>query len=324
MEQIMQVKQLCKKKIHNCKDYVETDVKMCDPILSENTKAKSKCTILKNKLIYSSSSHSKKNSHSQSHKTKKIQLKVINMPNLGINLHRYLGNKANFKNPQTFVDINNSIIQLYQKFILPLNKNNFYHNDIKALNIMLDNTGNYRLIDFGLSNQIIFSFLFDFNKPFNYILLTDYFLDQIDHLKKQGSLQYDSVKQLILYYLELIKAKQDSNYIYTKEILEFMFPNQVGKNDEINPVLVDSLVHFAMKYKSRDKTKQIYIHNLDITGVALIYPDIICVMSMKKHLSMKLFHGIVAFYTKYVLHAYDKINHDEFIQDLNNLNLLVV
>ena len=104
-----------------------------------------------------------------------------------------------------------------------------------------------------------------------------------------------------------------------------MLPDRVSKNqDEIKRVLLDCLIHFAMKYQGRKKAENIYKHNLDITGVAILYTDILCAMSIQKQLSMKLFHGIVSLFTKYILHAYDKINPNEFIRDLNNLNLLVV
>lgn len=326
MQQIKQIKKLCKNKIPNCQDYVATEVHICNPILPKNINTKTKCSLLEEGLTVSSYLSNRKSMRSNKHKnkTKKTKLKIINLPFLGTNLHRYLLHNADFKNPHTFVEVNNAIIQLYQHFIRLLNQNNFYHNDIKALNVMVDKHGTYRLIDWGISNKFIFSHRFVFNKPYNYLLLSSYFLDKIEDMNKQGPLHSISVKQLILRYLDLIKIKQDSNYIYVKEILEYMFPDRVGNKDEINPVLLDCLVHYAMRYKSKQHAVDIYMHNLDITGVALIYPDILCAISIQRHLQMTLFDGIVAFFTKYILHAYDKINPEEFIQDLNKLNLLVV
>lgn len=324
MQQIQRIKKLCNKKIPNCPDFVTTDVQICDPVLPKKRNAKNTCPLLEKGL--DTSFHLTKHGtlRSQKHKTKKAQLKIINQPFLGLNLQRYLLQKANFQNPRTFAEINYSIIQLYQHFVHPLNQNKFYHNDIKTLNIMVDPHGTYRLIDWGLSNSIVFSLSYVSNRPYNSLLLTNYFLEKIQAMKRQGPLHPSAVKQLILHYLDLLNITRDTHYIYTKEILEFLFPDRIGNKDEINPVFLDCLVHFAMKFKTKHKAVETYIHNLDISGIAFLYPDILCAMSIQKHLPLDLFRGVVAFFTKYILHAYDKIDPNDFIRDLNNLNLLVV
>lgn len=329
MKQINKIKKLCKK-IPKCEDYVNTDVKMCNPVLPKSTaKTKTKCSLLEPGLTgntsYSIHNHhlkTKKASASSSFLTKKKSFKLINMPNLGSNLHRYMIHQADFRNPQTFVHINRSLIELYQNFIRVLNAQDFYHNDIKTLNIMVDAHRKFRLIDFGIANKIVFSHQFVFNRPYMYILLSDYFLDKIDTLKRQGPLHYPAVKQLVLNYLDLIKLSQDSNYTYTKEILELLFPDATG--GDINPMLLECFVQTAMRYKSKKNWEDIYLHNLDITGMALMYADILCAMSMKKQLPTKLQHGIVALTRKYVLQCYEPIDSDTFVADLNKLNMLVL
>jgi hypothetical protein len=325
MQQINKIKRLCHKhKITNCHDYMATDIQLCDPIIPKSLYNTSKCSLLEEGLHVSSILSKQKSIKFKQNKTKKSKFKILNIPFLGTNLQRYLLHNANFQEPHMFVDINNSIIRLYQNFIRLLNQNNFYHNDIKSLNIMVDKHGTFRLIDWGISNKFLFRPIFIFNKPFNYILLSSFFIEKIEELKKKGPLKYMSVHLLVTQYLELIKIKQEINYIAVKELLEFMFPHRVGHREDINPVLVECLVQFAMKYKTKSQWIDIYMHNLDISGVALLYPDILCAISMQKQLSIKLFDGIVAFFTKYILEAYEKINTHNFIQDLNNLNLLVV
>ena len=327
MKQIHTVKKLCNKKIPNCDEFVTTDAKICDPIFPRKKKqTKIKCPLLENHFLDTSTQSKKHRSlrYQKKPKTKKTQLKIINQPFLGLNLQRYLRQKANFENPQTFLVINNSIIRLYQYFVHPLNENNFYHNDIKTHNIMVDSHGTFRLIDWGLSNKILFANRFVSNRPYNYILLSNYFLEKIETLKREGPLYPGKVKQQIQHYLQLIHLTQDNHYNYTKHILEFMFPDRIGKPDEINPVMLDCLVQFAMKFKTKKKAIETYIHNLDISGVALLYPDILSAIYIQKQLSRVLFDNIVAFFTKYILQAYDKIHPEDFIRDLNNLNLLVV
>jgi serine/threonine protein kinase len=321
MSQIKKIKKICKL-IPNCKNYVMTNVKMCTPKITKKINSKSKCSLLEEGLVSVSYSYNKSKKRKRTIKTKNIieKLKIINIPYGGINLHRYILDKANFNNPQTFVSINNSIIELYKNFIMILNNNNFYHNDIKTLNILVDKEGRYRLIDFGISNKIIFSPIFIFNKPYMYILLSNYYLEKIEELKKNEQLNREQVEQLILSYVELIKINKSSDYLYTKEILEFLFPN--SKTEQIiNPILLETLIQTSLRYNSSEEWTDIYIHNLDIVSIALMYPDILCAMAIKKSFNLKIQQGITSIFTKYVLECYTKINRQEFIDDLHNLNM---
>jgi serine/threonine protein kinase len=324
MRQILKIKNMCKK-IPNCNNYSIIEATSCVPIIPKNMKNKTRCALLEEKLVSSYLSSTKgKSLKTLKPKKGKTGLKAITLPYKGVNLHVHILNNVDYSNTASFIEINNSIIDLYQNFIMILNKNNFYHNDIKTLNILVDNDHKYRLIDWGIANKIIFTHTFIFNKPYMYILLSNYFLDKIDDLKKKGDLKYENVKKLIINYLELIKIKTDSNYIYTKEILEFLFPNIAGTKEAINPILLECFIQISLRFESSKKWVEIYMNNLDITSVAIMYADILCAMAMKKQLHLNLQQGIISFYNKYVIECYTIINPDDFITDLNKLNLLVV
>lgn len=341
MKQIHKVKDVCKK-IPNCNYYAVLDVKMCQPALKQTVFKKTKCSLLEEGLTgesYMVDSAKRKRKTIKKGDRNRTTLSIINMPYMGANLHRYIVNNVDFKRPGAFEQINNSIIDLYKNFIMPLNKNHVYHNDIKTLNILVGKDGHYRLIDWGIANNIVFSHRFIFNKPYMYILLSNYFIDKIQELKKKGrgSLNESEVETAIVQYAELIKLNRSSDYLYTREILEFLYPDSHTRthththththahgSEIINKVLKDSLVQTAMRFKSSKEWTDIFIHNLDIVGVALMYPDILCAMAMKHVNNSKLHQAIIQLYNKYVLECYEKIDPTEFIEDLNKLNLQVI
>jgi serine/threonine protein kinase len=325
MSQLDKLKKICRK-IPNCQNYAVIDVKICTPKIPKQNKNKTRCSLLEefSESLYYISRKKRVKKKTLKLKSKIDKIKILNMPYSGVNLHRYILKHVDFKKPETFIKINNSIIDMYQNFIMILNKNNFYHNDIKTLNILVDNDERFRLIDFGISNKIVFSHQFIFNKPYMYILLSDYFLEKIEELKQKGHLIRKFVEPLILNYVTLIKINKSQDYLYTKEILEFLFPNSTSNNDTINSLLLETLIQTSLTYNTSNEWVNIYIHNLDIVSVALMYPDILCAVAMNNKVNVNFKQSITSFFTKYVLECYTKIKPEEFIADLNNLNMNVV
>ena len=105
-------------------------------------------------------------------------LLVINMPNGGINVEEFI-DKYFTKN--NIIHLNNSLIDLLVNGIIPMNKMNIYHCDIKDSNVLVDKMFNTRLIDWGLSiyypkniddsvPHSLYRRPFQFNVPFSVIL----------------------------------------------------------------------------------------------------------------------------------------------------------
>ena len=333
MKQLDKLKKICKKHIPNCGKYFITDVQMCKPKITEELLNNKKCHILDSKSINSTTKYSKGKYKSTKKIKKKIykKLNILNMPYMGINLHSYILNSIDFHSRDSFTQLNNSIIELYRNGISVLNKNKFYHNDIKTANILVDENKNLRLIDWGLANNIVFMHKFIFNKPYMYVLMTNYFLEQLIQLKKENKIITRQIIEPVLSnYIILIKLKTSDNYLYTKEILEFMFPNEDDSSfknpstDEIHPILYEHFIQLCLRFNSIEEWTNTYIHNLDTVSIAIMYPDILCAIAIQKVDNNNIKNNIITFFRKYVLDCYEPINKDTFIEDLGKLNMMIL
>jgi serine/threonine protein kinase len=332
MKQIDKLKKICKKHISKCDKYFILDVNMCTPKLKKNIDNQ-QCYLLENNSIQTTTKITKgkyKTSNSKN-KTKKQNLNILNMPYMGINLHKYILYNIDFKDKDSFTKLNNSIIELYRNAIRILNNNNFYHNDIKTANILVDENKNLRLIDWGLANNIVFINKFIFNKPYMYILMTNYFLEKLVKIKSENKIiTREIIEPVLLNYITLIKIKNSDNYLYTKEILEFMFPYQDNTsfknptNEIIHPLLYEHFIQLCLRFNNIEEWTKIYINNLDIVSIAIMYPDILCAIYIQKVNNVELSNSIIDFFRKYVLECYDPISQEDFIQDLEKLNMNVL
>ena len=131
------------------------------------------------------------------------ELRVLTMPDGGITLKEYIYKITDLNQIQ---ELNISLIDLFNKGIIPMNKKKIYHSDIKDTNILVDTTKTNlqpRLIDWGLTTEYPiksksakyhFSWptqwnnkSLQFNLPFSIILFSDDFLEQYnDHVREYG------------------------------------------------------------------------------------------------------------------------------------------
>jgi serine/threonine protein kinase len=116
------------------------------------------------------------------------QLLAINMPYGGVSLEDFMINNKDYNQLKI---MNQKLLELLKKGIIPMNKKHIYHNDIKASNILiLTEKGDIkaRLIDWSLTLEYIpfknntfpnnwKNRPLQFNLPFSVVLFTDLFLD---------------------------------------------------------------------------------------------------------------------------------------------------
>jgi len=152
------------------------------------------------------------------------ELRVLSMPDGGETVKQYISNIKDFVQVQ---NLNTSLIELFTKGIIPMNKKGIYHSDIKDTNILVDTTNKNvqpRLIDWGLTTEYEETRINDnnssetiksnndlswlplkwqnksiqFNVPFSIILFSRDFLDEYnEYLRSYGLPKPNNKKYMV-------------------------------------------------------------------------------------------------------------------------------
>lgn len=149
----------------------------------------------------------------------------IDLPYGGLDIYNFL--IANRLTPEIFVRLNNSLIELLEKAIIPMNKLGLFHNDLKGDNILVNDTFQTKIIDWGLSATQTGSTIpsmykprpFQFNTPFTISLLHPSF-----------------------------NAFITSHILKIKELIEPRLTNLESVKEQIKIIMFDWVNQFITKY----------------------------------------------------------------------------
>jgi serine/threonine protein kinase len=168
---------------------------------------------------------------------------ALNMPNGGLPIDDFLLKHNSYKN---IIKLNNTLIKLLNNGIIPMNKHNIYHCDIKDSNILIDSSSTLkaRLIDWGLSTKYVANIdqtfpktwrnrPFQFNVPFSIVIFSDLFFDKYSKYIEEGrKIDYDSLKPFIIEYIYLwLKERGSGHYKYITQIMFMLFSNELDDID---------------------------------------------------------------------------------------------
>jgi len=226
-------------------------------------------------------------------------LLVINMPNGGINVEEFI-DKSFSKN--NIIHLNNSLVDLLVNGIIPMNKMNIFHCDIKDSNVLVDKMFNTRLIDWGLSiyypkmidNAVPHSLYrrpFQFNVPFSVILFNGDFTNLYNiFLKKNNNPDYFSIREFVINYIFVWNEIRGSGHLDAINDIMKRFSEEelvsIQKKKVINHIIeYDFTYYYIVEYLSKilfEITKNgkvdlfgyfnnIFIKNIDIWGFTMIY-----------------------------------------------------
>ena len=226
------------------------------------------------------------------------QLRIINMKNAGIELDDYLYTNITM---EKIYKLHISLVELLKNGIVPMNKLNVYHCDIKHSNILVEvvnkKTGELktRLIDWGLATEykpfennplplVWKNRPLQFNVPFSVILFTDAFTSRYnDFIKNGGNLNEEELKPFVKDYIKFWVngpgKGQNNHYKFINETMKMIFidglddveedkKDEVLENEITKPIIeeyiINVLVYFT-KFKE-DGTFDLtyYIDNIFI------------------------------------------------------------
>lgn len=282
------------------------------------------------------------------------KLYTLTMPNGGINIESYI-HKLNLHEITSFFHkIVPALVNLLIRGILPMNKNNIYHSDIKDTNILVDTTTDFmpRLIDWGISTiyspfQIPSSWKnkpLIFNSPFSIILFTDIFKQDFSLFAEKHNYDILRMKPYLNRFLKeyiykwiQIRGEGHLNYINTMMYLVFtkkhIYPIKVNKNTQkyiTIPYIIKYLSNTIIKYISFNKDNElmfkdylnIFIHNIDIWGFcSIFYPfyeiyylNYVNLVDNQKYTYKKLKTLFIYLFT-----TYDKLDINKLIDMFHSL-----
>jgi len=278
------------KKIPNYRNYfIIDDITICDPdkLTKEDLDNFKKCTAFKKYDITPANINENLK-----------YLAMLNEPDGGPKLDEYV--KENFTNYSKLIVVNNSLIDLLQNGIIPMNKLKIFHFDIKGSNILVsanDGAMHTRLIDWGLSKQLINNKdimldeishrPFQFNLPYSIIIFNKKFIDAYEQFlsaKPRPATAAEIYTYAFNYLTELEKTDRGAHLRGVLRDFKMIFTGQFGMNT-IAKYVADILV----KYTKNNKLElhdylSIFLHNVDIWGFAMAYLAFTDIINKKTHL----------------------------------------
>ena len=284
------------RKIPNYKDYFLIDhISTCEPSKLTQTDLKAYNKICGNL--------SKKDFTASNVNTKLSELRSLNLPDAGIDLDKYVSSE-----PLTIdliIKINTHMLQLLNNAVIPMNKLNILHMDMKGANIMIradDNT--FKIIDWGLADIYDGNYVpivstnrpVQYNTPFSAILFNDTFqtiytelLHNTPNILDNSEENNDKLETFIInYYFYWLNERGFGHHYYIELIFRNLILHKFNKFVTIEDItnlaqyyfytlMIEYIANILKKYTTDDKFddnlyfKEVYSKNVDVWGLLMTY-----------------------------------------------------
>jgi len=283
---------------------------------------------------------------------------ALNMPNGGLPVDDFFLKHNSYKN---IVKLNNVLLKLLNNGIIPMNKHNIYHCDIKDSNILIDSSSSLkaRLIDWGLSTEYLANIEqpfpktwrnrpFQFNVPFSIVIFSDLFFDKYSkYIKEGGKIDYESLKPMVIEYIYLwLKERGEGHYKYINQIMFMLFSNELHDIYEKEKIIeteftlpyiynyiIEVLINFTNFRKDGTLNLRGYIDNIfikivDIYGFIISYLPIFEALfenyTKLNENELELFESLKKIFIKYLFSPrIQAINVNELTNELKDFNKIL-
>jgi len=283
----------------------------------------------------------------------------LNMPDGGIDIEVFIEMDNNFLKNK-FIKLNNSLIDLLKNGIIPMNKLNVYHCDIKDSNVLVqtnNKTLNTRLIDWGLSidynsNQEfprkLYRRPFQYNVPFSIILFNKEFIKRYSNFVSLNPIpNYFQIREFVINYIFIWNNIRGPGHLDTiNKIVKILTISKLSaiKNKKIKNhiieyeftyyYIVEYITKILNKYTNNGKLElssyfnTVFLKNIDIWGFTMIYISIVQNL-YNTFENLNDFQLQIIDKIKYIIihFLYDNpiqpINIDSLVDELTNLNKVI-
>ena len=251
------------------------------------------------------------------------KISSINLQDGGVELGTYIYSGLSLDGMK---DLNARMIQLLVHGILPMNKYNVYHADIKEANIVVDVTGKYvRLIDWGLSMytpsgknipDVLRDKPLQYNLPFSIILFNNTFKTMYStFLKTSTHLDNNSIAGFLKGYVEKWNTKRGKGHIKT---ITSIWSGITGKPNIQETIIIPYLSAVLLEY-TRDGEfdtigyfKNVFLNLIDLWGFIISYSAF-----LENGYKNEKINNLVMNYL--YRNPTENINIDDLVDDLKNL-----
>jgi serine/threonine protein kinase len=233
------------------------------------------------------------------------KLAIVNMPFGGIDIGDYIDQEILVSKRLDFkrlVSLNESLLDVLKHGIIPMNKEDIYHCDLKEANMLLGSDGNIRLIDWGLSckydgEDIVPKVLnrrpFQYNVPFSNILFSDVFSSLYKKfLAEKKAPTYLETREFVIDFVFFWLDERGPGHIKgINNIVKLFFENSMATIDEeFKEQLLEFnyTFHFIFEYITKILMKftrngkfdkfsylKVFLKNVDIWGFVISYIPIV-------------------------------------------------
>jgi serine/threonine protein kinase len=219
------------------------------------------------------------------------KLRMINMPDLGIDLKKWMDQTA--FNAERIRKLNDHISDLLIHAVGPMNRLGVMHNDLKSENVMIDRNNDARIIDWGLAGistakQVIPVHHFmnnpvTFNRPFSTMVISTDVLGLYSSIvmKTMTNPSELTVEKLKHFTRAVYKEYIDAHSIDSYKYIQYIFKSMFGSNndemlmDAVATYNAEILHHFTdhanRTFRMKEYFSTVYRYNTDVWGMMSVF-----------------------------------------------------